>query len=161
MYIENHEITAVVTGSLHQFFISTQAIVLSLLCFVMLPNNQYPSGSIYEHWSIHGIAPWIIWQPWQTKVDYSGIFRGWKYKQNTRGVPVPIGSRVWSLYNTYLTHCDLVTSYGNTDLAHVMAYCLMAPKHYLNQCRLFISEAVEVTWEQSQTYNECLSYNFV
>ena len=43
--------------------------------------------------------------------------------------------------NSCLTHCGLVTPYGDrsgSTLAQVMAYCLMAPSHYLNQCWLII-----------------------
>ena len=43
-----------------------------------------------------------------------------------------------------LTHCGLVLPYGDkwygSTLAQVMACCLMAPSHYLNQCWLTISE---------------------
>ena len=42
-----------------------------------------------------------------------------------------------------LTHCGLVTPYGDksgSTLAQVMACCLTAPSHYLNQCWLIISE---------------------
>ena len=42
-----------------------------------------------------------------------------------------------------LTHCGLVTPYGDRDLGQhcqVMACCLTAPSHYLNQCWLIISE---------------------
>ena len=43
------------------------------------------------------------------------------------------------LESDWLTHCGLVTSYGDKDLGphwstEVMACCLMAPSHYLNQC---------------------------
>ena len=42
-----------------------------------------------------------------------------------------------SWYIEQLTHCGLVTPYGHTDLsltlAQVMACCLTAPSHYLNQ----------------------------
>ena len=41
-----------------------------------------------------------------------------------------------------LTHCTLVTPYGDIELGQqvtqVMACCLMAPSHYLNQCLLII-----------------------
>ena len=50
-----------------------------------------------------------------------------------------------SPYESCLTHCGLVTQYsdmhlGLLTLAQVMACCLMAPSHYLNQCWLIISE---------------------
>ena len=44
-----------------------------------------------------------------------------------------------------LTHCGLVTSYGDrsrSTLAQVMACCLTAPCHYLNQCWLMINEVL-------------------
>ena len=42
-----------------------------------------------------------------------------------------------------LTHCGLMTSWrhrSGSTLAQVMACCLTAPSHYLNQCWLIISE---------------------
>ena len=42
-----------------------------------------------------------------------------------------------------LTHYGLVTPYGDrsgSTLAQVMAWCLTAPSHYLNQCWLIINE---------------------
>ena len=51
---------------------------------------------------------------------------------------------MWIPRNIILTHCGLVTPYGDMDfgstLAQVMTCCLMAPSHYLNQCWLIISE---------------------
>ena len=48
-----------------------------------------------------------------------------------------------------LTHCGLVTPYGDIDLTliHVMACCLMAPSRYLNQCWLIINK---VQWHSSE-----------
>ena len=43
-----------------------------------------------------------------------------------------------------LTHCGLMTPYGDTDLGQhwlrYLACCLMAPSHYLNQCWLIFSK---------------------
>ena len=39
-----------------------------------------------------------------------------------------------------LTHCGLVTPYGDRDLDQVMAWCREAPSHYLNKWWLIISE---------------------
>ena len=50
-----------------------------------------------------------------------------------------------------LTHCGLVTPYGDksgSTLAQVMACCLMAPSHYLNQCWFIISR---VQWHPSES----------
>ena len=44
--------------------------------------------------------------------------------------------------NKPLTHCGLVMPYGNisgSTLVQVMACCLAAPSHYMNQCWLVIS----------------------
>ena len=50
-------------------------------------------------------------------------------------------------WETMLTHCGLVTPYGDTGLgqhrswstlAQEMACCLTAPSHYLNKCWLFL-----------------------
>ena len=44
-------------------------------------------------------------------------------------------------------HCGLVMPYGNRDcstLAEVMACCLPAPSHYLNQCWFIISNANDI-----------------
>ena len=46
-----------------------------------------------------------------------------------------------------LTPCGLLPPSGST-LAHVKACCLMASRHYLNQCWLLISE---VLWHSSQS----------
>ena len=48
-----------------------------------------------------------------------------------------------------LTHCSLVIWWHKSwsTLAQVMACCLMAPSHYLNQCWLIISE---VPWHLSE-----------
>ena len=47
-------------------------------------------------------------------------------------------------YCIWLTHCGLMTPYGDRDLAQTLAQaiacCLTAPSHYLNQCWLIISE---------------------
>ena len=49
-----------------------------------------------------------------------------------------------------LPHCGLVTPYGS-PLAQVMACCLAAPSHYLNQCWLIISEdQCQSHWGQFQ-----------
>ena len=45
-------------------------------------------------------------------------------------------------YMTELTHCDLWQHRSRLTLAQVMAWCLMAPSHYLNQCLLIISEGL-------------------
>ena len=52
-----------------------------------------------------------------------------------------------------LTHCCLVTIYGDIDLAQVMACCLTAPSHYLNQCLLIISEVLWHSPEGNVTIN--------
>ena len=46
-----------------------------------------------------------------------------------------------------LTHCGLVTPYGDINLAQVIACCLTAPSHYLNQCWLIISKDL---WHSSE-----------
>ena len=54
-----------------------------------------------------------------------------------------IGPTRFALCVDLLTHCDLVTSCkrqgSRSTLAQVMACCLMAPSHYLNQCWLIRS----------------------
>ena len=52
--------------------------------------------------------------------------------------------------NTQLTHCGIMMPFGDIDLGQhwlVMAFCLTAPIHYLNQCWLIISE---VQWHSYQ-----------
>ena len=57
----------------------------------------------------------------------------------------PIAHPLWRFKKCSLTHCGLVTPYGGREflsgwtLAQVMACCLTAPSHYLNQCWLTIS----------------------
>ena len=53
-----------------------------------------------------------------------------------------------------LTHWGLAT--GST-LAQVMAWCLMAPSHYLNQCWPIISE-VNVAFTSGQFHRKCSRY---
>ena len=54
-----------------------------------------------------------------------------------------IQSFLYSILIT-LTHYGLMTPYGNyryeSTMAHVMACCLTAPSHYLNQCWFLISK---------------------
>ena len=55
-----------------------------------------------------------------------------------------------------LTHCGLVTPYGDINgstLVQVMACCLTAPSHYLNQCWLIISEVQRQSPEGNFTRN--------
>ena len=64
-------------------------------------------------------------------------------------IMVKLGQYQLWLYSGTLTHCGLVMPYGNTDLdgstlVQVMACCLMAPSHSLNQYWLIISE---VQWQ--------------
>ena len=57
---------------------------------------------------------------------------------------------IMSLKFLLLTHCGLVMPYGDrsgSKLAQVMACCLTAPSHYLNQCWLIISK---VQWHSYQ-----------
>ena len=58
-----------------------------------------------------------------------------------------------------LTHCGLVTLYGDrsgSTLAQVMACCLMAPSHYLNQCWLMISDVLWHSPDSNFTKNKIL-----
>ena len=59
-------------------------------------------------------------------------------------------------------HCGLVTPYGNivstwSTLAQVMACCLMAASHYLNQCWLIFVES-SVTFIRGQFHKRHLSH---
>ena len=69
-----------------------------------------------------------------------------------------------------LTHCGLVTPYGNrsvSTLVQVMAWCLTAPCHYLNQCWLLTGEVLwyspktkfSVTAQNTILYNEFEIHN--
>ena len=62
-------------------------------------------------------------------------------------------SALWSVYSLWPSdHIWLHRS--ESTLAQVMAWCLMAPSHYLNQCWLFISK---VLWHSSEgMIKECL-----
>ena len=71
-----------------------------------------------------------------------------------------------------LTHCVLVTAIwphrSGSTLAKVMAWCLMAPSHYLNQCWLLICGVIwqlpernEIASAQATNqYNELENYTF-
>ena len=57
-----------------------------------------------------------------------------EYRSN---VGVMLDILVWKKPNVMLTDCGIVTPYGNiyrSTLAQVMACCLVASSHYLNQC---------------------------
>ena len=57
---------------------------------------------------------------------------------------------LWDDKIATLTHCVLVKPYcerSGSTLAQVMACCLTAPSHYLNQCRLIICE---VSWHSPE-----------
>ena len=58
-------------------------------------------------------------------------------------IPIALKKKPYLLWGVFLTHCGLMTPYGDrsgSTLAQLMACCLMAPSHYLNQCWLIISE---------------------
>ena len=62
-------------------------------------------------------------------------------------LPEPMMTRIFPQGLNELTHCGLVTPYGNTDWDNLwLGYIgllpdgIMAPRHYLNQCWLIISE---------------------
>ena len=61
-----------------------------------------------------------------------------------------------------LTHCGLVMPYGPTDLRRtldqVMAWCLMAPSRYLNQCWLIIKGVLLLTCGQFHQKNCSWTY---
>ena len=58
-----------------------------------------------------------------------------------------------------LTHCYLVTSYGDKiSLAQVMACCPTAPCHYLNQCWLSIGEVLWHSPEKNFPVSDKLSF---
>ena len=78
---------------------------------------------------------------------------------------------IWGCIPKPLTHCDAVTLYGNrsgSTLAQVMACCLTAPSHWLNQFRLLISEVLRlsikskfsVSAQATGIYNAFENYTF-
>ena len=61
--------------------------------------------------------------------------------------------------NYGLNHCSLLTKYGKrsgSTLGQVMAWCLVAPSHYLNLCWLVMARFWKFTYEKF--YIECPSY---
>ena len=62
--------------------------------------------------------------------------RTFYYIQNLSNVVAVL----YALYRAVLTHCGLEMQYckhrPGATLVKIMACCLMAPSHYLNQCRL-------------------------
>ena len=62
-----------------------------------------------------------------------------------------MGCNYFSMSWTQLTHCGLEISWhgSGSTLVQVMAWCLTAPSHYLNQCWFIISK---VQWQPSITY---------
>ena len=82
--------------------------------FVCRSFYPYPSGLPHWHWGNHMIAPVPVKQPWRIWVNSSP-------------------NSLWPR--------DVIWWQGSrSTLAQVMACCLMAPSHYLNQRWLMISE---------------------
>ena len=64
---------------------------------------------------------------------------------------------LWKCYNTCLTHCGLLVMTPAiwhhiiwSLLVQVMASCLMAPSHYLNQCWLIINKVPWHNWHSHE-----------
>ena len=62
-----------------------------------------------------------------------------------QGARASAAAMIYCNHKPSLTHCGLMTPYGDIDLGQhwlrtVMACCRTAPSHYLNQCWLIISK---------------------
>ena len=134
--------------------------ILSLFCWVKTYQDILKCvfcdvGDASEHiqmllGSLHlMIAPSINqWRPFQPGIWLGVIAKDsvqmaalWTFVPATHVQLIPSGAAC------RLTHYGLVTAYGDrfgSKLAQLMARCLTAPNHYLNQCWLIISE---VLWQ--------------
>ena len=64
--------------------------------------------------------------------------------------------------NTLSIHCDPIWRHGPGSIwAQVMAYCLMAPSHYLNQCWLTEGNVTRYTSAINQLTWQLLFFNFI
>ena len=94
-----------------------------------------------QHWFRYGLMPdrtKPLPEPMLTSHQWSLVAVTWRQfrRKFSRYLSFISASKL-------LTHWGLVTSYGDrsgSTLAQVMACCLTAPSHYLNQCWLIISE---------------------
>ena len=76
------------------------------------------------------------------------VFRGYTFKITTTSL-----SGQW-VNHSRLGHSDTIWQHRSAStLAQVMACCLMAPSHYLNQCWLLINEVLWHSSESNSTAN--------
>ena len=128
----------------------------------LLPDGTMPlpEPMLTDHlWSS---VAFISVQFHKTCLNHQSLKSVWKL-QHKISFKFPRGQWVKHCYNVrfqylehqlpceHLTHWGLVTPYGDkrswSTLAQVMACCLTAPSHYLNQCWLIIST---VKWHSSK-----------
>ena len=101
-------------------------------------------------------GPWWVQD---VKMSIVGIYLGecWLCYDDTAlyhtGLILDSKLIMWCPCGLTLTHCGVETAYGHrfeSTLAQVMACCLMAPSHYLNQCCRFIN------WTLTTNFSETL-----
>ena len=85
----------------------------------------------------HYLSQW-----WPRSMSPYGITRSQWGKDLSLMVPYIVGAEVWRCYgvNSLWPSDTIWQQRSGLPLAHVMACCLTAPSHYLNQCWLIISE---------------------
>ena len=112
----------------------------------------------WRHWSMTKMAD-IMQTTFSTAFSWKNIFVSWEFQKSylVEGMawcqtsdklsPEPHAvAAQWMMHVSpvcnKLTLCGLVMLYGDIELGQVMAWCLTAPSHYLNQCWLMISNCV-------------------
>ena len=98
---------------------------------------------------------WIIWSCWIGKCIYYDKklckMAGFAVLFVVYDLTMMVFNKLWP--------CDTMWWHqSRSTLAQVMAYCLTAPSHYLNQCWLKW-DCVALTWDQF--HRKCWKYHFV
>ena len=128
--------------------------VFALLCFVVVIHWQifpYPSGLLHWHCGNLTIAPVPAKQPWWIWINTSCKFImnnciTTTKQSTTKPCAYFLGYTVCT-DDTAVWHLSIFDSLWPSDgiwstLAQDMAFCLMAPSHYLNHCLLIISKVL-------------------
>ena len=144
----------------------------------MLPVNPEPPHCLFNMaYDIIPARTYKIYQPEGLIIKSSDCFEVWKVTQQqycwnacqfsdkrptastNRGVPKILHDLVikFLIILSLLTYCGLVAQIwwlkSGSTLVQVMACCLMASIHYLNQCWLIISEVMWHSTEDNLTRN--------
>ena len=107
---------------------------------------------LYTRWTKklkYNLNWWIFIRPPMLEFDHIYTSFIMNYHRHKYSNKIKCGSPSFML-----TYCKLVLPYGNIlALAQVMACCLMASSHYLNQCRLCSSTLLNHSTKDNSTGN--------